>query len=302
MISDIANKFQQITKFDLYSYFSDYANFMQNQYQSVYAYYAGDSESVDSSYIAMLDSLVSRSEILIKIFDTFGPKLGNVGYWELQNYCQDLFDTIKKVTILPKYLRTSKTARGYKPYVQVNFRVGGLRDFRDIERQINSEDITEQSLILGNDMEEEDYEIDDLTNAKLFYNNKRGVVVKTILEEPVGEKVYGRDIAKKISFNDNDLLIAEYISNVEQKVVILCELLEGDIPEFPSFGRRKIIGENFNNYSYPELARDIEGIFLQDDLFESVEFVDIRIDNGDIYVTLNITTKYQYAVQNTIRI
>ena len=127
-------------------------------------------------------------------------------------------------------------------------------------------------------------------------------VVKTILEEPVGEKVYGRDIAKKISFNNNDLSIAEYISNVEQKVRILCELLEGDIPEFPSFGRRKIIGENFNNYSYPELARDIEGIFMQDDLFESVEFVDIRIENGDIYVTLNITTKYQYATQNTIRI
>ena len=302
MISDIANKFQQITKFDLYSYFTDYADFMNNRYNNIRAYYAGEIEVVNADDMNMLNSLLERSGNLLKLFVTFGPKLSNVGYWELQNYCQDLYDTLTKVSILPKYLRTSKTSRGYKPYIQVNFNVGGLRDFKDIERRVNSNGTTENVLILGNDFEEEDYEIDDLRAAKLFLNNQRQVVVKTILEEPIDRKVYGKDIRKKIGFQNNDLAIAEYQDNVEQKVQILCELLEGDIPEIPQLGRRKVIGENVHNYSYPELARDIQSVFLQDDLFEDVEITNIAINQGDLYITLNISTKYQYAIQRIIRI
>ena len=48
MISDIANKFQQITKFDLYSYFTDYADFMNNRYNNIRAYYAGEVEVVNA--------------------------------------------------------------------------------------------------------------------------------------------------------------------------------------------------------------------------------------------------------------
>ena len=48
MISEIANKFQEITKFDLYQYFVDYADFMRNQFPYVRAYYAGESESIDA--------------------------------------------------------------------------------------------------------------------------------------------------------------------------------------------------------------------------------------------------------------
>lgn len=303
MLSDIANKFQEITKFDLFQYFVDYADFMRNQYSSVRAYYAGESESVNGDYMNNLNNLLKRSDDLLKLFTTFGPKMGNVGYWELQNYCQDLYDTIKKVTLLPKYLRTSKTPRGYKPYVQIDFTVGGMSDFRDIAQRINSNEITEESLILGNDFEEEDYEINESKNAKAFIENQnRGVVVKTILEEPVGKKVYGRDVNRNIGFSNDDLNVVEWEDNVLQKVDIILEMIQGDVPEMPNMGRRKTIGENFSNYSYPELVRDIQGSFLQDDLFDSVDFEDISISNGDIYATVNIVTKYIYGVKRTIRI
>lgn len=303
MLSDIANKFQEITKFDLYQYFVDYADFMRNQYSSIHAYYSGRSESINGDYVNNLNNLVKRSDDLLKLFITFGPKMGNVGYWELQNYCQDLYDTIKKVTLLPKYLRTSKTPRGYKPYVQIDFTIGGMSDFRDIAQRINSNEITEESLILGNDFEEEDYEINELKNAKAFIENQnRGIVVKTILEEPVGNKVYGRDINRNIGFSNNDLNIVEWEDNVLQKVEVILEMVQGDVPEMPNMGRRKTMGDNFSNYSYPELVRDVQGSFLQDDLFDSVDFEDISINNGDIYATVNIVTKYIYGVKRTIKI
>ena len=302
MFSDIAMKFQEITKFDLYSYFQDYADFMQNQYPDVRAYFAGTNESVNAAYMERLSSLSRRGDDLMKMFDAFGPKLGNVGYWELEVYCQDLNDTIKKIEILPKFLRTSKTPRGYKPFVQLDFNVGGLKDFKDIASQLNSDDITEESLILGNDFEESDYEIDTLKKAKTFYQNTRNVVVKTILEEPVGNKVYGRDILRKITFEDNDLKVVEYEDNVLQKVDILCELVQGDVPEFPTLGRRKTAGEDWGNYSYPELVRDLQATFMQDDLIDIVTVDNIMVENSDIFMTLNIQTKYVYSQKQTITI
>lgn len=302
MISEIATKFQEITKFDLYRYFTDYADFMRNQFPYVRAYYAGESESVDASYIDNMNNLIERSNSLIKLFSTFGAKLGNVGYWELQNYCQDLRDTICRVSKLPKYLRTSKTPRGYKPYIQTEFNVGGYRDFRDISSIINDGEVTEESLILNNDLEEEDYEIDELRPAKAFIINTTGSAVKTILEQPIGENVYGKDIDAKITFEQNDLVVKQYRDNIEQKIMILLELYVGDIPEFPTLGRSKTVGDNFNNFNYADLVREIQNIFLQDDLFLSVSVEDIKVVQGDIYVTLDILTKYIYAVKHTIKI
>lgn len=301
MISEIANKFQEITKFDLYQYFVDYADFMRNKFPYVRAYFAGESESVDSSYIEQMNDLVERSNALMRIFNTFGAKLGNVGYWELQNYCQDLRDTIQRVAKLPKYLRTSKTSRGYKPYIQAEFNVGGYRDFKDVSALIDDGNVSDTSLILNNDFEEEDYEIDELRNAKAYILNNKEGDVKTILEQPIGDAVYGRDIDRKITFENNDLAVKEYSDNVEQKIEILLELMEGDIPEFPNLGRTHI-GDNYSNYNYTELLREVQSIFMQDDLFLSVSIDDIKIEQGDIYVTIEIFTKYVYAVKRTIKI
>lgn len=302
MIAEIAHKFQQITKFDLYQYFVDYGNFMRTMFPYIHDYYAGYSETVDASYIKMMHSLMERSDSLIKLFQTFGAKLGNVGYWELQNYCQDLRDTIYKVSKLPKYLRTSKTPRGYKPYVQTNFNVGGYRDFKDVSDIINDGEITEESLILNNDLEEEDYEIDDLSVAKAYIRNDNANSVKTVLEPPVGDKVYGRDISRQIKFVNDDLETKEYIDNVEQKVEILLELVAGDIPEFPNLGRTKTVGSNVSNFNYADLITEIRKVFLQDDLFLNVTIENIYVENGDLFVTLDILTKYIYSVKQTIKI
>lgn len=303
MLSDIANKFQEITKFDLRQYFLDYADFMRNQFPSVRSYYAGEVEFVDGDYLNNLQDLVKRSENLLRLFTTFAAKFGNVGYWELQNYCQDLYDTIFKVTILPKYLRTSKTSRGYKPYIQIDYTIGGMSDFKDIAQRINDDKVTESSLILNNDLEEQDYEIDELKSAKAFVDNQNPVnAVETILEEPVGQKVYGRDINKDITFSNNDLSVVEWQDNVNQKVKIILEMIQGDVPEMPSMGRRKVIGENVSNYSYPELVRDLQDSFLQDDLFVEVDFEDLSVVDGDIYATVNVKTKYIYNVKTTIKL
>ena len=300
MFADIANEFQNITKFELLEYFTDYRDFLQDDYPDVYSYYSGNSEEIDVEKLTTLRNLLTRSDDLIRTFQTFSGKLGNVGYWELQQYCQDLKDTLERVSKLPKYCRTSKSCRGYKPYIQVSEDIGGMKTIQDLAEQLG--DVTEQDLILNNDLEEGDYEIDELSQVTAFVDNTTNVVVDTILEQPVGRKIYGRDINRKIAFADNDLATVEYENNVEQKSEVLLELNKGDVPEMPNFGKNIISGQSYSSYNYAELVSDLRDNFLQDDLFLSVDITDITTENGDIYVTCEIRTKYVYSTTKSVRI
>lgn len=300
MFADIANEFQNITKFELLEYFTDYRDFLQDDYPDVYSYYSGNSEEIDVEKLTTLRNLLTRSDDLIRTFQTFSGKLGNVGYWELQQYCQDLKDTLERISKLPKYCRTSKSCRGYKPYVQVKEDIGGMKTMQDLAEQLG--DVTEQDLILNNDLEEEDYEIDKLSQVTAFVDNTTNVVVNTILEQPIGRKIYGRDINRKITFTDNDLTTVEYEANVEQKSEVLLELNKGDVPEMPNFGKNIISGQSHTSYNYAELVSDLRDNFLQDDLFLSVDITDISTQDGDIYVTCSIQTKYVYSTTKSVKI
>ena len=56
------------------------------------------------------------------------------------------------------------------------------------------------------------------------------------------------------------------------------------------------------NYNYTELVKDLQSVFLQDDLFESVEVTDVVFSQGDINVTCSIKTKYSYSTVKTLKL
>ena len=299
MFADIAINFQNITKFDLRQYFIDYRDFLTNDFPDVSNYYAGKTETIDAAKIKRLKDLSTRSRNLLQQFSTFATKFSNVGFWELQQYCQDLNETLERITKLPKYNRVSKSPRGYKPYIQASYSVGGMRTMEDVAREIG-ETTTESELILNNDLEEENYDIDKLSNINALVNNTSGVVVDTILETPIGNRVYGRDIQRKIEIEGNDLKIVEWEDNVEQKVEILLILEQGDIPEMPNLGRAVIEGSNYRDYNYTELLTDLRNVFYQDDLFAYVGITDVSYKDGDISVNVEVNTKYIYSTTKTI--
>ena len=133
MFSDIVIEFENVTKFNLLQYFEDYRNFMQNDFTYVSSYYKGEVTSIDSSYIVNLKSLIKKSKNLMQQFINFSSKLSNCGFWELQEYCQDLNDTLEKITKLPKYNRVSATKRGYQLYIQVD---GIYRDWETDRKSV----------------------------------------------------------------------------------------------------------------------------------------------------------------------
>ena len=302
MFSNIVTQFENITKFALLQYFEDYRDFMQNDFSYISKYYYGDTSSIDASHISNFNALRTKSKTLMQQFINFSHRLSNCGFWELQEYCQDLNDVLEKITKLPKYYRTSKTVRGYQPYIQVKSNIGGLKTVQDLAQEINSEGVSEISLIIDNDLQEKDWNIDKLSSITAFVNNQTDVVVETILEQPIGNQIYGKDINRKITLENNDLAVKKYEDNVEQKCDILLSLERGNIPEMPNFGKNRLQGTNMSDYNYTELVKDLQSVFLQNDLFEDIEISDIEYKQGDIFVNCTIKTKYSYSTQKTLKI
>lgn len=302
MFSDIVLEFESITKFKLLNYFEKLRDFMQNDYTYMAAYYSGTAEGIDGEITKRYKNLKLQSKNLLQTFINFSHRLGNCGFWELQQYCQDLNDILEKIEKLPKYYRTSKTNRGYQPLIQIQGAIGGMRTPQDLALEINSTNVNESSLIINNDLQELDWEIDKAKPIQATVNNTANVVVDTILEQPVGERVYGKDIDRKITFKDNDLVVKQYQKNVEQKCDILISLNKGDVPEYPTFGKTPIAGNTAAGYNYVLLLSELQDVFLQDSLFNSLSITKISAENGNIQVTCEIRTKYTYNTSKTITI
>lgn len=298
-------EFEKVTKYPLIQFLTKYRSFMINSYPAINRYFSGQVEGIDNSHLITLKELTIECKDVMAQFKNFANKFATCGYWELMEYLDDLNDTIEKINKLPKFRRTALTKRGYQPYVVVASSVGGYRTMEDVAnsvKQINQDNTNWVDLMLNNDLNEVDWEIDKLTPINVFVNNRVDVVVTTILDMPIGKRIYGRDIARKITFKDNDLLLVEYQANVEQKCNILLELNRGDVPENMLFGKNSNLttGVTTKQFSYPELVQDIQNNFLQNDLFEYAVVTDFKFNNGDLFCTVEIKTKYDYKTEKKI--
>lgn len=307
MIETIVLEFEKVTKYPLVQFLVKYRNFMLNSYPVINSYFSGQIDSIDNSHLVLLRELTSDCKDVSAQFKNFANKFSTCGYWELMDYIDELNTNIEKINKLPKFRRTSITKRGYQPYIQVTSTVGGYRTMEDVAnsiKQINKDNSNWVDLMLGNDMNEDDWEIDKLTAISALVNNQVDVVVTTILDQPIGDRIYGKDIARKITFKSNDLLTVEFQANVEQKCDILLELNRGDVPENMLFGKndKLITGVNTKTFAYPELVSDIQNNFLQNDLFEYANVTDFSYENGSMTVTVEIKTKYDYKTEKKITI
>ena len=183
--------------------------------------------------------------------------------------------------------------------------------------------------MLDNDLEEDQWEIDELKPVTAMVNNITPAAVTTILEPPVGEQVYGKDIARKITIEVEeevetkadfrrsgdrksvisarrigDLKIAKYKDNIDQKVMILMGLNRGTVPDNPLLGvdANLTAGVTAAQLSLPTVRRQMVDTFLQDDLFESVDMTAVEQNQDSLVCTLEIKTKYNDKVTKKVKL
>ena len=156
-------------------------------------------------------------------------------------------------------------------------------------------------IAIQNDLKEVDWDIDGGTKLTLFREKFIQNFVTSVIDNMVGENIYGLDIQKKFEFLDDDLKVLNYKDTVFQTVNILANLKKGDIPEFKSLGVNAglYVGSNIANLAYGSIVREITKTFASDDLFINFQIKEIKLKEDSFFINFQVETKYKLLVQST---
>ena len=291
----ILRDFLSVTNYPIVSFLTKYVEFSQNNYSDIYSYFSGEKDDVSQESIANMNWLLSECSRIMSIFKSFENKLNNCGYWELMELIDDITTELEKLKKTPKYARTVKTKTSYKRTVQYNSQIGGGVTVEDIASDLTMQESTEwQSILQENDIKEFDWEIDKIRSVNAFTSGSF-TPASTIIDQPIGDRVYGSDIYQVIGFKDGDLILVTGKANLEQKIGILLNLKRGDVPELPLFGKNPFLnGSTTKEFSIIGMVNDIKKTFMQNDLFDDVSVSGLGSSESEFdTLTLAIKTIYK---------
>lgn len=301
---DTIEEFQEKTKFPLANFLVDSNQFFTSDFPHIVNFYNGNSKTLDRSHIKKLNTLSEQASYILQYFKERKQAFNTVDYWELLDMIEDIkikFNTSKNIS---KYLRSS--------IVDGTDKAGFVYDAR-MSRNETLEDISFNQLqksgendwldiAFENDLKEVDYDVQGGTQLKLRKQLFQSNLVTSMIDNTIGEKIYGKDIKKSFQYKDDDLETLGYKDTVYQSVEILAKLSKGDIPEYRSLGLRKNIykGSNFSRLNYSSIVREMNKNFASDDLFTDFVVKELRYEQGDVYIEYQVNTKYDLVVIKNI--
>lgn len=295
--SDIVTEFETITRYPLSVFFLNLKSFIDKDYNNIVSYYSGDIKSLNNSSFSNLDSLKEELDNIFSIFSLSKNVFSNYKWWLLINKLEKIDSSLLLIDNTSKWLRSTISKGNFNPNPEVEIPFSQGQTLETIERDVlGSEDWTNtwQSLAIKNDLVEEDYtpEAGFLIKANFNYsfNNFR---ISSIVDNPVGDKVLGLDIHKKIQYVDNDLLSLTPKETFYQNAYILINLRQYDNPEFFKQGITPslIAGSNVNSLTYPILFRQLTALFKADDTIKEFQILSINRVQDSVSIDFQIESR-----------
>lgn len=290
-------KFENDLGIDLLSFFQETKDFFDLSFPNIYGFYSGLSRVFPEKDIEKLDSLLLDTMNIIQTMKVSSDSLDSTEYFEAFEMIDDIKTKLQTTTKIKKWLRSSINKSTYNNDFSVELT---LKSNQTIEEAVvtlkgaTSEEEINQ-IILQNDLQERDYDMSG--GVKLNVPNKSsvtGVKITGVVDELNGEKIYGRDINRTITFVNDDIEVLDYVNTLNQTVDILSSLNKGAIPEFPEIGVDLLVGKNLGILSKSMIARQIKETYLSDDLFKDAPLDEMIYDQGDVFI------KYRVLLVNNV--
>lgn len=295
--SDIITEFEVITRYPLSIFLSNLKSFIDKDYSNIISYYSGSINSLNNSSFNNLDSLKEELSNIFAIFSLNKNILSNYKWWLLINQLEKIDSTLMLIDNTSKWLRSTISKGNFNPNPEVDIPFSQGQTLESLERDVlGSEDWTNtwRSLAIKNDLIEEDYttEAGFLIKANFDYsfNNFR---ISSIVDNPIGDKVLGLDLHKKLQYVDDDLLTLTPKETFYQNAYILINLRQYDNPEFFKQGIEPslIVGSNVNSLTYPILFRQLTALFKADDTIKAFQILNINRVQDSVSIDFQIESR-----------
>jgi hypothetical protein len=298
-MKEVVDNFLLITGYDLATYLNDYVSFVEQDSQVIIDFYQGNSDSLPSSSIEELERLIKEANKIEEIFTLNKDSFNTADFVDLVDLIGDIGLKLKTIQNTAKWTRSSITDNRHSAEIEVDVVLNQNQTLEQLARTIGYSDENNNwiDLALRNDLIEEDYTSQGGIKLKASLQNNLKINIQSVVDTISGESIHGKDLQKKLVFENDDLKTLGYRATIEQAFVIAVNLRRSDNPEFPNDGLQSslIVGQNLNSIMYPSLFRQLFGNFTKDDTFKSVSVLDVKQSDA-------FSTHVQLKVQAETRI
>lgn len=279
----IFEEFKQITGYDIEIFYEDYRSFVVDFYPNILNYYNGG--DIDQDSFNFLDYVKSESDRIEGLIDQYYNSFNITEYWDMIELFSDIQNSIYKVEVLYKWLRSSRTDR-YSQNLKIDYIQKQNQSIEDLSTFMGYNNQNDWvGLAVQNQINEEDY-----TNAggkffKAILPNDNSFDLDNIVDSLQGDNIYGKDIYKVFVFENNDMKILQGKDSLNQTFATIMSTIAGSIPEFPVYGVPDYVyGTNQNIIQYPIIFRSLLNMFQRDKRFISFEILNINKDNDSVFI------------------
>lgn len=304
MIGKAAIKFESLTKYNLVEYIDACSTFFKTGFPAMVDFFNGNTDKISSQYLNEHKRLLKEADNISEQFKSNAEKLETADFWWLLEYCDDLRTKLQTATKISKYLRSSRVDFNFSKGFAHPYSLSDQQTFENVADSILEDSDYENTwtkIALSNDLKEVDYDADGGKNITLYREKFIQNTVTSVIDNMVGENIYGIDLLKKITFSDNDLSVVKYEECVYQCVDIMSKLKKGDIPEFPFLGVNSAlyVGSNIANLAYSVIVRELTKVFQTDDLFIDFNVTEISLNQDSYFIKFDVGTKYKLIIDST---
>lgn len=297
-------RFTEITKFDIVSYFTDFNDFVFNHYPAYLGYYLGENE-LNTESVNLLNKLFRNSTIIEELFDNNKNQLSED--IDALTLYEDFYDSrIKLETIInsPKWTRSSYV-NDYDRNINIDYILKQNQNIEALATELGYPipDDDWVQLAVTNKLKENDYTLSGGTNLKVTFNVNNRINTESVVDIMVENNLLGRDLSVDTTFESDDFKALEPLETLKQSAEILIGMPKGAVPEFPEDGVAKdLIGTNLNSIQYPILFRQQAELFANDDTFNGIELRDISRDRDGVILSFTITSKLNNVLEQTLQL
>ena len=282
------NEFEDITGFNVKEFIQDSSSFLLSKSQILRAYYDGKNINPEI-FLTELDSLVSKYREFSRIVSLNGRIFNNSQFWELIEVTEDLGTKLLMLTQYSRFLRSSRTSNVGGDMITVSNSMGQNESVEKLASQYNADPL---QTFIDNDLNEEKYTNEGGNLLNFRFNRYKSIRVQSIIDNPIGKRVYGKDIDKNFKFSLDDIFTLNPEESVMQSFSILTGLRRGQIPENPDRGvdSKAAIGSNMKTTAYPTIMRQLIDTISTDDSFEFVRVENVNIEKDSVFIDISAQT------------
>lgn len=269
----------------------EYSSFIETYHNDIVLYYTQN--------IGYPREAFTKFEEIKKKFLNFTTSIKDVrselkSYRDFERYtaledCVLVFDTIDNYS---RWFKSSIFKGVVRDVTETIFTLKQNQSLSSLSREIGYEngDEGEVDISLRNKIKEMDYDTSGGLRFRYNYINNEQIIVNSVIDNLVGEKVLGRDLDRNFVFENNDIKVLSPENTFFQSCEIILSLRRGDNPQYPLLGFDKSVLRNKNSIilSTPIIIRQLYSLIAGDDTIRGVKLLNISQEKDVLQLSLEL--------------